>query len=78
MGYYNLTKGEQKEKNRTLRVREGGERMRPYIIRIEVEKGEVEAILKELYEAQEKISQCYNRLTELGIVTIREETASGN
>lgn len=52
--------------------------MRPYIIRIEVEKGEVEAILKELYEAQEKISQCYNRLTELGIVTIREETASGN
>lgn len=50
--------------------------MRPYIIRIEMERGEVENILHELYEAQEKISQCYNRLIELGVVTIRDEAAS--
>lgn len=56
----------------------GGEEMRSYIIRIEVEEGEVDKILQELFEAQEKISQCYNRLTEIGVVTIRDKAASGN
>lgn len=45
--------------------------MKPYIIRIEIEEGEVKKILQELNEAQEKISQCYDRLIELGVVTIR-------
>lgn len=44
--------------------------MRPYFIRIEMEEGEVEKILNELYEAQEKIKQCYDRLEQLGVVTI--------
>ena len=52
--------------------------MKSYMIRIEVEQGEVESILKELEEAQEKIHQCYNRLISLGVVKIREEAASGN
>lgn len=52
---------------------ERGEEMRPYFIRIEVNQGEIEEILKELYEAQEKVRECYERLIELGIVTIRDE-----
>lgn len=44
--------------------------MRPYFIRIEIEEGEIDNILNELYEAQEKISQCYGRLIELGVVKV--------
>lgn len=51
--------------------------MRSCFIRIEVEQGEVDTILKELFEAQEKIRQCYNRLEEIGVVTIRDKAASG-
>lgn len=52
--------------------------MRPYSIRIEVKQGEIETILQELYEAQEKIGHCYNRLMELGVLTIRDEADGDN
>jgi len=44
--------------------------MTNYLIRIEVQDGEVEKILKELTEAQEKIYDCYNRLRDMGVVTV--------
>lgn len=49
--------------------------MKPYAIRIEIEQGEIETILKERYEAQEKLNECYGRLIELGVVTVREKPA---
>jgi|GEM_PF-7080487 len=39
--------------------------------------GELEQIMRELAEAQEKIYDCYRRLGSLGFLTI-EETTSGN
>lgn len=50
--------------------------MKQYSIRIEVEQGEIESIMHDLCEAQEKISECYNRLIELGVVKIRDEAAN--
>lgn len=49
-----------------------------YLIRVEIQDGEIEQILRELNEAQEKIYQCYSRLQEAGMVVVRKETASGN
>ncbi len=51
--------------------------MNSYHINISVPDGEVKRILDELTEAQEKISECYYKLQELGVVTITEAT-SGN
>jgi hypothetical protein len=48
--------------------------MRGQFIRIEVPEGEVKKILDELTEAQDKIYKCYDRLEELGVVTIKEQT----
>lgn len=42
--------------------------MTKYFIRIETKPGEVEEILKELNEAQEKIYECYNRLRDIGVL----------
>ncbi|SDD88364.1 hypothetical protein [Sporomusa acidovorans] len=50
--------------------------MREHFIRIEVEDGEVEQIIQELYAAQEKIYQCYNRLISLGVVTVKPPAAT--
>lgn len=47
--------------------------MRSYMIRIEIKQGEIESIMKEIDEAQDKIYKCYDRLTELGVLTIRKE-----
>lgn len=47
--------------------------MRDFDIRIEIKDGEVEEILKELNEAQETIFKCYNRLINLGVMTIRQK-----
>lgn len=52
--------------------------MKQYDIRIEVDPGEIKAILDEITQAQEKIYQCYNRLIEIGVVTIVDKAASGN
>lgn len=52
--------------------------MNGYLIRVEIRDGEIEQILRELNEAQEKIYQCYSRLQEAGVVVIRKETVSGN
>ena len=46
-------------------------------IRIEVRDGEVEKILRELSEAQEKIYECYNRLQEAGVLVISKEERYG-
>ena len=46
--------------------------MTKYNIRIETKKGEVEKILEELSEAQEKIYDCYSRLLNLGVLTFSE------
>lgn len=45
---------------------------------IEVEDGEIERILSEIREAEEKIYKGYSRLKELGVLKIKTETASGN
>lgn len=47
--------------------------MRQHFIRFEVEEGEVDKVLQELSEAQEKIRKCYSRLMDLGVMTIREK-----
>ena len=52
--------------------------MRKYSINIEMPKGEVKRILEELEAAQEKIYECYSKLRDLGVITIKEETTSGN
>lgn len=49
-----------------------------HFIRIQAEEGELEAIFKELIEAQEKIFKCYSRLKEYGILTITKKADSGN
>lgn len=41
-----------------------------YSVRIEVKDGEVEEILKRLEEAQEEIFKCYNRLQDIGVLTV--------
>lgn len=52
--------------------------MNNYGIHIEVPNGKVKEILDKLSDAQNKIYACYNELEQLGVLTIREETASGN
>lgn len=46
--------------------------MNKYLIGIEVQDGEIEKIMEELQRAQETICTCYNRLVELGVVTIKK------
>ncbi|MBR2216504.1 MAG: hypothetical protein IJ849_12230 [Selenomonadaceae bacterium] len=52
--------------------------MNKYFIGIEVKDGEIEKILGELHEAQEKMGDCYRRLRDLGVLTIRKDTADGS
>lgn len=54
--------------------------MKNYLVHIEVESGELERTLEELNKAQETIRECYYKLAELGVLTVREKTeaASGN
>ncbi len=44
--------------------------MNRYLMRIEIKQGEVERILNELHEAQEKIYECYSELENLGVITV--------
>lgn len=46
-----------------------------FAIRILVKEGEVGKILDELTEAQEKIRDCYDRLRNLGVLTIEKATS---
>lgn len=52
--------------------------MKQYDIRIEVNPSEIKAILDEITQAQEKIYQCYNRLIEIGVVTIVDKATRSN
>lgn len=52
--------------------------MTNYSIRIEVEDGEIEQILKELNEAQETIFKCYNRLQTLGVLKIKKSPSAND
>jgi hypothetical protein len=52
--------------------------MQNYGIRIEIPEGEVKKILNELTQAQEKIRECYTKLENLGVITIVDQTISGN
>lgn len=54
--------------------------MRKYYIGIAAPKGELERIMDDLDAAQKTIRDCYNRLEELGVLTMteKEEAASGN
>lgn len=52
--------------------------MNNYGIHIEVPDGKVKEILDKLSDAQNTIYACYNELEQLGVLTIREKTASGN
>lgn len=46
------------------------------VIQIEVENGELEQILKELSEAQEKIYQCYSKLKAMGVLKVKQPPAA--
>ena len=52
--------------------------MNKYGIAIEIPEGKLTEIFDRLTAAQEVISNCYAELRDLGVVTIREKTASGN
>ena len=54
--------------------------MKNYLVHIEVESGELEKTMEELNKAQETIRECYYKLAEMGVLTVREKTeaASGN
>ena len=54
--------------------------MNIYLAHIEIESGELEKVMEELDKAQETIRECYYKLAELGVLTVREkeEAASGN
>lgn len=52
--------------------------MNRYCINIEIPAGKVDEILKRLEQAQEEIRDCYDELVRLGVVSIKEDTASGN
>lgn len=53
--------------------------MSKYLMQVSVQDGELESIMKELSDAQEKIYECYKRLENLGVLTIKKEKAvSGN
>ena len=52
--------------------------MSKFLAEIEIDEGELEAIFKEMEAAKETIYRCYDRLRELGLVTIKKEAASGN
>ena len=52
--------------------------MNKFGIQIEVPEGEVKALLDKLTEAQETILNCYYELDRLGVLTIKEKTASDN
>ncbi|WP_154658792.1 hypothetical protein [Agathobaculum desmolans] len=52
--------------------------MNNYAIHIEIPEGRVQEILNELTVAQETIRRCYDELTRLGVITVKEKTVSGN
>ena len=52
--------------------------MNKYGIAIEIPEGKLAEILERLTAAQEEISKCYEERRNLGVVTIREKTVSGN
>ena len=47
-------------------------------IRIEIPDGKVRELMERLDRAQEEIYECYSELQRLGVVTVKEETASCN
>lgn len=52
--------------------------MNKYLVHLEMPKGKVGEILEKLGSAQETIRECYQELEDLGVLVIKEETASGN
>ena len=48
--------------------------MKNYLVHIEVESGELEKTMEELNKAQETIRECYYKLAEMGVLTVREKT----
>lgn len=51
-----------------------------YLMRVVIDKGELDAILADLEQAKRTIYSCYSRLEELGVLHIeeKEDAASGN
>ena len=52
--------------------------MNNYAISIEIPEGRVKEILDTLTAAQEVIGECYDELTRLGVLTVKEKVISGN
>jgi len=50
--------------------------MMKYVIKIEVQDGEIEKIMNEIDEAQKTIYQCYGKLQNLGVLKIAKKEAS--
>jgi len=48
------------------------------LIRIEIPAGKVRELMERIDRAQEEIYECYIELERLGVVTVKEETASCN
>jgi hypothetical protein len=45
-----------------------------YALRIKVKDGEIEKIFAELNQAQETIRECYDKLFDLGVLEIENES----
>lgn len=52
--------------------------MTNYGIHIEIPAGRVKEILDKLQDAQETIYKCYTELQDLGVLTVRKDTSSGD
>ena len=72
-----LLKGLEKESKDKVSWEEVGP-VNKYAVQLEMPKGKVGEILEKLSSAQETIRECYQELEGLGVLVIKEETASGN
>ncbi len=55
--------------------------MNKYVTIIEVRDGQLQEIMEEMHKAQETILDCYHKLQNMGVVTVRKaasENADGN
>ena len=43
-----------------------------FLLQVEIRNNELQAIFKELQEAQETIYRCYNRLQDLGVLVVKD------
>ncbi len=50
--------------------------MTGYMIGIEAPEGEIEKIMQEIDQAQEKIYECYSKLRDYGVLSIKKDEST--